>query len=372
MTKEQERLHEIAQRKAELLTEVGKPDTTTERLAQIKTEADTLAHEEAELRSRLDLAGQLKPQEPQDRTGAPSRLEARANTLRATGCMSMPLFWQQRSLLVSSGSVAMPTAVATEIGELPAAMSSIVDDVEAIDATGTGSWRFPYKKTDAVAAAHAEGSAYAGTGATYGYVDAAPADWGVLDEISEMVGRMTNVAYMTSMQSSAYLALRRYAKNAIVKAVLDSSLLETRNSVALDATYLRNVVLNFGADESVGGGTKLYLCKADLATLGAVRGTNEKKPVFEIAFTDENNGTIKDGGLSVSFSILSDLTAGQQLYGQPRSIKLPMWGPYQIRTDNGGEYFQRGMIGIRANAQANAVLAVYHGMQLIKQAATGD
>lgn len=370
MTKEQERLHEIAQRKAELLTEVGKPETTTERLAQIKTEADALTREEAELRSRMDLTGQLKPRGDENRRGGtPSHLETRANGLRATGRLSMPLFWEQRSLLVSSGTVALPTSVSTEIGELPGAMSSIVDDVDAIDATGTGSWRFPYKKTDAVAATHVEGQKYAGTGATYGYVDAAPSDWGVLDEISEMVSRMTNVAYMTSMQSSAYLALRRYAKAEIVKAVLASDLLDTKAGVALDATYLRNVALNFGADESVAGGTKLYLCKADLATLGAVRGTNEKKPVFEISFSDENNGTIQDGGLSVRFSILSDLTPGQQLYGQPRSIKMPMWGPYEIRTDNSGEYFARGMIGIRANAQAAAVLAVYHGMQLIKQAA---
>ena len=73
--------------------------------------------------------------------------------------------------------------------------------------------------------------------------------------------------------------------------------------------------------------------------------------------------------MSIPFSILSSLSKGQQLYGQLKSIKQLLWGDYEIRTDMGGDYFRKGLIGIRANAMAGAGLVVKGGMQLIHQAA---
>jgi len=49
---------------------------------------------------------------------------------------------------------------------------------------------------------------------------------------------------------------------------------------------------------------------------------------------------------------------------------MPMWDNYAVETDEGGDYFKRNMIGIRGLQTANADLVAYHGMQIIKQAAT--
>lgn len=371
MKEKTERLHEIEARKAELTAEVVGENITTERLSEIKLEAEKLNREAQQIRGALDVTMLLKPSAAaEDRGAGKSAMEIRADRFRASGELHMPLFdSERRSLLVSSGKLAAPTAVYAEIGELPSVVSSIVDDVEVIDATGTESWEFPYKKADAGAAAVTEGSAVAGTGAAYDKVTISSGTWGVLDEVSNQVAKMTNVAYAANVQNSAYRALRVAARDKLVEAVLASPLAEARYSVPLDADFLRNVMLNFGSDESVGGGTKLYLNKADLYALGKVRGTNEKRGLYEISFTDENNGTIKEGGLSVPFSICSKLAAGTQLYGQPRSVKLLLWGDYEIRTNDGGDYFKRNMLGIRALVTAGADLTVYHGMQIIRQAA---
>ena len=112
----------------------------------------------------------------------------------------------------------------------------------------------------------------------------------------------------------------------------------------------------------------MYLCKADLQKIGAIRGTNEKKAVFEITFTDENNGQIKDGGTVIPFSINSSVPEGTQLYGQPKSIKMLLWGDYEVSTDDGGEYFKKGLLGVRGDCTGNADLTVLGGMQIIKQA----
>ena len=306
----------------------------------------------------------------QARAAAPavSPLEARAADFVAHNSMRIPMFAEGRSVLVSSGKLALPKAVANEIGELPAVVSSIVDDVDAIDATGTGTWEFPYRKTDAAAAAVTEGSAIGGTAGTFDKVTISPEAWGILDEISNQVKKMTPVNYQQSIQNNAYLALRREARNKIVTKVLASTLLETVAGMALDATYIRKLVLGYDADESVAGNAKLYINKADLQTLGAIRGTNEKKAVFEIEFTDANNGTIKDGAMLVPFSICAALTAGTQLYGNPRTIKMLMWDNYEVSTDDGGDYFKRNMLGIRGLQTAGAGLAIWHGMQKIIQA----
>lgn len=362
MTKEQERVKEIEERKAELKAEVEEGKADEARLKEIRSEAATLNTEEEEIRTKMELSKEfgnalVAPVQPG---------ESRADKFRMENRMSIPMFKENRSVLVSSGKLATPTAVSTEIGELPSTISSIIDDVDVIDATGTGEWKFSYKVTDANAANVTEGSKIEGTGATYDVVKIGPGEWGVLDEVSNQVKKMTNIGYAASVQNSAYLALRRKSKEKVTAAVLESKLLETK-TVAIDANYLRTVILGFGSDESVGGGTKLYLSKTDLSEIGKIRGTNEKKTLYDISFTDENNGTIKEGGLSVQFSINSSLPAGTQLYGQPKSVKMLLWGDYEVTTDDGGDYFKRNMLGIRGLATAGADLTVYHGMQKITQ-----
>lgn len=363
-----DRLQQIEKRKAELLAEVNDPNTTPERMNEIETESGKLVEEEKQVRSRWKLSGALTvPVQPE--TGgaaAETGMEKRAREFRETNRLKMPLFAEQRSLLVSSGKIAAPTAAYQTIGELPNVVCSIVDDVHVIDATGTNGWEFPYQKTDAEAADVTEGGEIGGTAATYEKVEITGKEWGVLDEVSNQVAKMTNVNYTVSVQNAAYLALRRKARDKIVAAVKASSLTEIRNSVPLDETYIRDIVLNYDSDESVGEG-KLYLNKADLSTLGKVRGT-DKKPVYEITFTDQNNGTIKDGGTMVQFSICKTLATGEQIYGNPYTIKMLLWGDYEISTDQGGDYFKRNVMGVRGLATAGADLVVWHGMQLIKQA----
>ena len=283
--------------------------------------------------------------------------------------MTLPMFRENRSVLVSSGKLATPKAVYNEIGALPSVISSIIDDVDAVDATGTGSWDFPYQKTAAAAADVTEGQTVGGTGATFDKVTIGPSEWGVLDEVSNQVKKMTPVGYAAAVQNAAFLALRRKAKEKITAAILASDLAEKVYSVALDDKFVRNVVLGYDSDESVAGGTKMYINKADLSTLGKVRGTNEKKAVYEISFTDENNGVIKDGGTQIAFSINSSVPQGTQLYGKPATVKMLMWDNYEISTDDGGDYFKRNMLGVRGIQTAGADLTVWHGMQIIRQSA---
>lgn len=367
MSRELERMKEIEQRKAALRQELADGKADEKRMKEIRDEATTLEKEQKELRTKMELVDQLKPSAVPEQRSKEQKTSGAADAFRNTNRMSIPMFKENRALLVSSGKLATPTVVSTEIGELPQVVSSIVDDVHTIDATGTGEWTFPYKTKDAEADDVTEGQAIGGTGAEFDKVSIGPSEWGVLDEVSNQVNKMTNVAYASAVQNSAYLALRKKAKVKITNAILNSPLVETVKGIAIDADYVRTVVLGFDSDESVAGGTKLYLNKTDLATIGKVRGANEKKALFDIEFTDENNGKITDGGMVIPFSINSSVPTGTQIYGQPKTVKMLLWGDYEVSTDQGGDYFKRNMMGVRGTATAGAGLTKYHGMQLIKQ-----
>ena len=358
MTDNMERLKEIEARREELTAEANSADATETRLAEITTEAESLNREEMEVRAKMAL--EVKNTAPV----TTPEVESKADEFMRTGRMVM----ETRQLL-STGHIAKPTQVGG-INGMAASAADIVDDVHAFVLNGVGTWRAAYQVTGAAAAAVTEGQAVGGTGATFNYVDINPAEWGILDEISKQVKKQSPLDYQGAIEDSAVSALRDFASAKILTAVQASSLKQAIFSRALDQNFLRNTVLGFRPIKGKGA-YKLYISQADLATLGAVRGTNEKKTLYEITFTDETNtaGTIKEGGMAVSFRIIDGLTTGTQLYGQPATIDMPMWGNYAVETDEGGDYFKRNMIGIKGTQTANADIVALHGMQIVAQAA---
>lgn len=290
-----------------------------------------------------------------------NEVEKRANDFVETGHM-------EKRAILSTGKIAKPAA-AGGVNGLAEVASDIIDDVNAIALTGNGTWEVGYQKTGAVAADVVDGTDVAGTGATFDTVKIAPAEWGVFDTVSKQVKKMTPVNYMEAVETAALSALRTKGSDKIVAAIKASALTEKRTTVALDQDYLRNLVLGFRAVKNKGT-VCLYISQEDLATLGKVRGTTDKKAVYEIAFDADTttSGTIKDGGTITRFRILDQLTKGTQLFGQPKTIDMPMWDNYEISTDEAGEFFKKNVIGVRGLQTANADLVVFHGMQLITQA----
>lgn len=289
-----------------------------------------------------------------------STAEERALEFVKTGKMEM------RQIL-STGKIAKPTKVGG-INETPEVADDIVDDVNVVELAGNGAWTVAYQKTNAVAADVTDGQAIGGTGATFDYVTINPAEWGVFDEISKQIKKLTPLAYEAAVSNAALQALRTEASNKIVAAIKASSLVGSA-TVAIDADYLKTVALGFRAVKGKGA-TKLYLSQADLLALGKVRGTAEKKALYDITFDvgSTTSGVIKEGGLAIAFRVLDQLQAGEQLYGQPGAIDLCMWDGYTVETNEGGEFFKKNVMGIRGLQTAGADLVAYHAFTVISNA----
>ena len=269
---------------------------------------------------------------------------------------------ETRAVLVSSGTIATPTEVSGINENGFAGVSSIIDLVNVVNCEGMGKNRVAYTKTDATAASQTEGAAVGGTGTTFGFVDISAESVAILDAISKQTKKQSPLQYEAKVKEKAMLALRKEAARIVTEKVLASTLVTAQTISALDASAIREIALNYGGDEGVDGAAYLFLNKADLITLGKVRGANEKKAVFEI-IPDENpnTGTIKDGGTIVKYCINKNLTAGTLLYGQPKNIELDLFSNYEIAVSE-DFYFDKLMDAIRGDVELGADVIAQGGM----------
>lgn len=270
---------------------------------------------------------------------------------------------EMRSVLVSSGTLATPTEVdgINENGFV--GVSSIIDLVKVVNCEGMGKNRIAYTKTDAAAAAQVEGGAAGGTGTAFGFVDIMPESIAILDSISKQAKKQSPLQYEAKVKEKAMLALRKEAARIVTAKVLASTLVTEKTDIAaLDQNAIRDIVLSYGGDEGVDGAAYLFLNKADLITLGKVRGSNEKKAVFEIIpDANPNTGTIKDGGTIVKYCLNKNLTAGTLLYGNPKNIELDLFSKYEIAVSE-DFYFDKLMDAIRGDVELGAEVVALGGM----------
>lgn len=271
------------------------------------------------------------------RNGAPAadnnkEIEARAQALVDNGRMTIDNA-EARAVLVSSGTLATPTQVAGINDAVGAKVSSIVDLVKVTDASDMGAYKVAYVDTDATAATQVEGGEYNASEATFGFVEIKPQTEAIISYISKQARKQSPLNYEGKVNESALVALRKRAAKIVTDSILASELTTKKTGVALDEKFLRAVALTYGGDESVVGAATLFINKADLVTLGDVRGS-DKKPVYEITpdASNPNTGIIKDGGLAVPYCLNSNLASGTAIYGQAMNFELALFSNYEINV----------------------------------------
>lgn len=278
--------------------------------------------------------------------------EARAREFMNTGRNTIPVE-EVRSVLVSGGTLATPTQVSGINDLLGKNLSSILDLVYVENCQGMSAHRVAYLSAEsAEAGTQTEGSAVANKEPTFGYVTIQPTSIGCYTQISKQVKKQTPLQYAAKVNAQAVKSLKKKAVSMIVSALQASTLvksvaatLDANNKGVIDEHTLRKIVLAYGGNDDVVGGAILFLNKTDLVAFGDVRGTNEKKAVYEIIPDGENTnmGVIKDGGMSVRYCLVSGLTAlsgtakgasAQKtlFYGDPHCFELDLFSDYEVRV----------------------------------------
>lgn len=269
-----------------------------------------------------------------------------------------------RSVLLSTGTLAKPTKVGG-IHDAQNTVSSIIDQVWADDATGMGEDYEAYVKTIQAAGMGKDGEVSNNSDPVFRTAALRPFSVDVITYVSKNIRKQSPAKYAEKVENCAMKALRTKVGKLIIsgngstepygiinavntektpEAIYDTL---TVDSNVIDEKTLRKIVFAYGGDENVGGNAKLYLSKEDLTAFGDVRGTNEKKAVYDIIpdGSNPNIGIIKDGGLSVPYCInsecaaLSTATKGSapiktMVYGDPMNYKLDLFGDYEVRVSD--------------------------------------
>lgn len=364
-----DRITEIQARLAAINAEID--SATGDALTALETESRNLLAElqnlQNEAQSRQQLRDQIAAGAGTPAPGAPapqqSAEERAAAAFANTNRMTIDAE-QARALTVASGQLVQPTKVGG-INDLPGAeVSSIIDLVNVENCVGMGSHKIAYVDADAAAAAEqTEGQAAAtATLAAFDFVTITPTSYAVLDFISKQAKKQTTLQYAAKVKHQAMVALRRKAVEVVTAALRSSALLKTIPGAAIDAKTLRTIALTYGNDESTIGGATLVLNKADLLAFGDVRGTNEKKAIYEITPAGNGNtGTIREGGLSVRYCIDSKIPAGELYYGNLQALQLDLFSDYEVKVSEDFA-FDKLMDAIRGDVEMGAGVTVKNGI----------
>jgi len=298
-----------------------------------------------------------------------------------------------RSVLLASAGIAKPTIV-NGISDPFNTQISILDQVKVIDVTGAGTFKESLLKTHSAATTKTDGIAQDASDPVFGSVTLTPAMIGVTTYVSRELRKTTPLNYMAKVQESALVALKvKLAQDIVtkIKAATDdasAALYQTLTATStngmlpsttgtIDSKTLRNIVMNYGGDANVYGNARLYLNKTDLIAFGDVRGTNEKKAVYEITpdAANPNTGIIKDGGLSVPYCIVPTLTAlsgtaqtssaiQTMIYGSALNFELALFGNYEIRVSEDYK-FAEGLDTVLGEVMTAGNVIAYNGFEIV-------
>lgn len=372
----QKRIAEIEARKAEIAKEIESADEA--RTKELDTEVDSLNSELATLRSKQAVAGKLAdpvPVEGEARDGVPTDIETRAKQLRET-----------RSVTIASGTLVQPKKTGG-INENHPEVSSIVDQVNAEPCEGMGEYEVAYIISSGEGKDATEGAEVTETDPEFGTAKVTPSTITTYTEISREVLKLSDQAYLARVEQAAKTALRKKVAKKIVATTEDPKFTSIFNAPAcvtdveisaIDATTLRKIAMSYGGDEAVPGNAVLYLSKADLIAFGDVRGTSEKKAIYEITpdSSNPNTGIIKEGGLSVRYCLNGGLTSiakqsvgGYSMaYGNPMGYELGVFSDYTVIVDESAA-LKRRMIAILGEVMMGGNVTVYDGFVRVKKKA---
>lgn len=359
--------------RAAQLSLINKIDTEISGLNEVIEEAraneGTPVDPDLEVRANPMPAGGLNP--VNDIGSKPDNdAEKRAKAFAESGRLTIAGA-DARSILLSTGSLAKPTKV-SGINDAQNTVSSIVDQVTVEDATGMGEDRVAYVKSIQGAGVATDGTASTPSDPVFRVAAIKPFLVDTLSYVSREIRKQTSLNYSQKVEECAMQALRTKAGKLIIGGNGSTEPYGIINAVnteetpepiydtlevsanTIDDKTLRKIVFAYGGDENIGSNAILYLNKADLIAFGDVRGSNEKKAVYEIIpdGSNPNTGIIKDGGLSVKYCINSECKAltgstkgtaaiKTMVYGDPTNYKLDLFGDYEVRVSEDYKFGER-------------------------------
>ena len=397
---------------AEALLNEGKREVYRAEMAKVSNMNDEIKDLEDLVREQDRKFMEKAPDPAEERDKAEERgnqlmkgLEVKFSPLEVAKALFVPKP-VEKAVTLATGTLAQPTGAGSTIRDaLGYGVGAIIDQVYVQDLTGMAAYLEPYVISEPDAQG-AKVSTAAGTvrtasaDPTFGVAKISPYELTTTSYVDRNIARLTPANYYAKVFNMAMKAMRRDTVKMIfngdgqatndmfgiktAKNVAGANIFATLNVSAVNEDLLTELMFAYGGDEELGGNCRLYLNKKDLQAIGKIRGTNEKRRLYDIVpdAANPNIGTIREGGTIVPYSIskqltaLSESTAGAaaiqaMVYGDPRNYELGLFGDYTVRVDESIKGVER-MLTILGDAMVGGNLIVDKGFVVATLPATGD
>lgn len=391
---------------AEALLKAGKRE-------EYRAEMEKVSNMNADIKDLQDL---IQEQDRKFLDAAPDRGEERdkalerAEVLKKGGEVKFSaretirdVYQASKQITLATGTIVQPTGAGADIRDpLGNVVSSIVDEVYVQDLTGMSAFLEPYviSEVDAKGGKVATTAGTARTASTdpkFGVAKISPYELTVTTYVDRNISRLSPANYYEKIRSMAMRAMRRKLSDLIVNGdgqgspdmfgIKNAKNMEGENIfAALEITggvtenLLTELFFAYGGDETIGANARLYCNKADLRSLGKIRGAQDKKRVFDIQpeSGNPNRGMISDGGTMIPYAVNSFLTAldgagtsvQTMVYGDPMNYELGLFGEFTIRVDESVKAVER-MYTILGDAMVGGNLVVDKGFVVATTPAGG-
>lgn len=273
--------------------------------------------------------------------------------------------------LTWTGQLVQPTGGGSEIHDgFNAQVSTLIHQVRTEDFSGLPSWEEPYLKriqeAQAGSVAEVSGTTRADTDPVFKKAKMQATEMSVTSFVDKNISRLSPANYAAKVQQYAMAALLRKGNDRIIngdgkgspemfglqnaKNTDGEAIFQTMETVtAINEDTLRDLVFGYGGDEEVAANAQLVLNKKSLDAFGRVKlKTGDNRKLYEITQSG-NTGTIKEGGLTVPYTLASKCGNDKLLYGDPSLYMFCLFGPYSIRIDESVKSVER-MIAILGDA----------------------
>ena len=395
-------LKELQEERAALLVEAAKPETTADRLAEIRKQVDGLNLAIAELRrDEADAKAEEEKRAARPASGgAPAPVvvhdDAKIEAQKRNAENAEAIEKRAKALkngekvhieyrAVASSSTALGTVASGEITpafEQVGTIDKLVNEVH-LEGTGAESYKKPFAKTIGEGGITAEGADATTAEPTFDYASINKVKITAYAEVNEEVEKLPAARYDAEVSNAVVGALRKKIIGqiiggsgtdelvGIVNAPVSIITAAQRKTVAtVDENTLDNIIFDYGGDEDVEGDAYLVLNKLTLKEFAKVKGT-DKRRAYDIVVRG-NSGTIN----GIPFVCTSKLaafgtvTAGNPylIYGKLKGYELAYFADIEV-TKSTDFKFKQGVTAFKASVMCGGSPAMYNGFMTVQKAA---
>ena len=397
-------IKQLLEERAALLQEAAKPETTAERLAEIRARVEAINYTVTELRrDEADAKAEEEKRAARPANGgapAPAPVvvhdDAQVDAQKRTAANAEVIEKRGKALkngekvyiehrAVASTSTALGTVASGDITptfEQVGTLDTLVNEVH-LEGTGAESYKKPFAKTIGEGSITAEGADYTTAEPTFDYASINKIKITAYAEVNEEVEKLPAAQYDTEVGNAVVGALRKKIIAQVINGSGTDELVGIVNAptsiitaaqrktiATIDENTLDNIIFDYGGDEDVEGDAYLVLNKLTLKEFAKVKGA-EKRRAYDIIVRG-NTGTIN----GIPFVCTSKLaafgavTAGNPylIYGKLKGYELAYFTDTEVEKSTDFK-FKQGVVAFKASVFVGGSPAMYNGFMTVQKAA---